>query len=154
MKLRTLTVTISRFRVNKLFDCKYDLQYAPCSIIEMVDPSGNSHSQLRVFDKEERSPDLEVPEDSYLMEMKNLNKGVELFDTGKPGRKGPKMLFCITMYQETWSQILQSIAGWVRSIYELDGRYNEVDDDETPQEEEESDDETEEDDKGMEYAAK
>lgn len=35
-------------------------------------------------------------------------------------RVGPKLMFCITMYQEEWYQILQSVAGCIRAILELE----------------------------------
>ena len=31
-----------------------------------------------------------------------------------------KVLYCLTLYNETFDQILQSLAGWVRSIIELE----------------------------------
>jgi hypothetical protein len=41
-------------------------------------------------------------------------------DTSQAADKsGPVMLFCITMYQEDWYQILQSVAGCIRTILEL-----------------------------------
>lgn len=41
-------------------------------------------------------------------------------DTNQSSNKSePVMLFCITMYQEDWNQILQSVAGCIRTILEL-----------------------------------
>jgi len=61
-----------------------------------------------------------MPKESYVIELKDLNNDIDQFNNGKLASKGPKMLYCITMYQETWSQVLQSIAGCVRSIFELE----------------------------------
>lgn len=75
---------------------------------------------MRVFNHSQDAADLELPDDSFIKEMKYLNKDREQHDNGKLAHKGPKMLVCITMYQETWSQVLQSVGGCIRAILELE----------------------------------
>ena len=111
------------FKEEKMDNWKYPLQYCPCSIIEKTDPNGNTHNELRVFWETEGEADLALDERSLVNELKNLkHKLADIKDEkGNPAvYPGPKLLFCITMYQEDWSQVLQSIAGCIRSIYELD----------------------------------
>lgn len=102
---------------------KYPLQYCPWSIIEKSDPQGNTHNELRVFCETEGEADLPLDNKSHINELQRIKE--ELKDMPEENGvsvvyQGPKLLFCITMYQEDWSQILQSIAGCIRSIYELD----------------------------------
>ena len=96
------------------------LQYFAGSIIEKSDETGTTHNDLRLFTETEDEADLEVPRESIIYDLKafsdedsklNNNPHVEVHN-------GPKMLYCITMYQEDWGQILQSIAGCIRSIIE------------------------------------
>lgn len=100
-------------------EADYILQYFPASIIEKTDPNGTTHNDLRVFNPKNDQADIEIPDEAYIKELRKqaiLPPNVEL-QKGK--HYGPKMLFCITMYQEEWYQILQSIAGCIRSILEL-----------------------------------
>jgi hypothetical protein len=94
------------------------LQYFPASIIEKTDPTGNSHSELRIFDEVKENADPEIPDRAFIKQLRNIGR-----DDPHKGEKhhiGPKLMFCITMYQEEWYQILQSVAGCIRAILELE----------------------------------
>jgi len=97
------------------------LEYFPASIIEKTDAQGMTHNDVRVFRESKLMPDGELPEDSFMKELQRAGWG-EADDShdGLEPHKGPIMLFCITMYQEEWYQILQSVAGCIRSILELE----------------------------------
>jgi hypothetical protein len=111
-----------RFRTKDVGGYKNEMQYFAGSILEKSDPTGNTHNELRLFIETEGEPDYEVPKESYLHELSLLKERELSEDELKDGlyHNGPKVLFCITMYQESWDQILQSIAGCVRAILELD----------------------------------
>jgi cellulose synthase/poly-beta-1,6-N-acetylglucosamine synthase-like glycosyltransferase len=80
------------------------LEYFPSSIIEKTDGEGNTHNDMRIFHEAINRPDIKIPEDSNIFKMKEDK---------------PKMLFCITMYNENFGQLMQSMAGVVRSVVEL-----------------------------------
>ena len=80
------------------------LEYFPASIVESSDGEGSTYNDLRVFNEKANAPDVALPEDSMIFQLK-LNKA--------------KMLFCITMYNENFGQLLQSMAGCIRAIIEL-----------------------------------
>lgn len=94
------------------------LQYFPASIIEKVDPAGQIHNELRIFNENPAEPDSELPPNAFVRQLRTV--GVN--DPPRKGERhiGPKLLFCITMYQEEWYQILQSVAGCIRAILELE----------------------------------
>jgi hypothetical protein len=101
---------------------KYEhLEYFPASIIEKTDPQGTTHDDVRIFTETKRNADLDIPEDSFIIELQRVGKSDE-DDThdGTTRHPGPIMEFCITMYQEEWYQILQSVAGCIRSVLELE----------------------------------
>lgn len=81
-----------------------ELQYFPASIIEKVDPDGKIHNELRVFNEQLNGIDTEIPDRAFVKQLKD----------------SPVLMFWITMYQEEWYQILQSIAGCIRAILELE----------------------------------
>ena len=83
---------------------KNGLEYFPASIIEKTDGEGNTHNDLRVFHEAISRPDVAVPSDSLVYQMKQSR---------------PKMLCCITMYNENFGQLMQSMAGVVRAVVEL-----------------------------------
>ena len=99
------------------------LQYFTGSIIEKLDEIGATHNELRLFSETEGEPDLELPKESFLHELKPLESDLKEFQSMEEKdikiHQRAKMLFCITMYMENWSQILQSIAGCIRCILEL-----------------------------------
>lgn len=80
------------------------VEYFPASIIEKTDAEGNTHNDLRVFHEAINRPDVAVPQDSLVYQMKVSNA---------------KMLFCITMYNENFGQLMQSMAGCIRAVIEL-----------------------------------
>jgi hypothetical protein len=80
------------------------LEYFPASIIEKTDAEGNTHNDLRIFHEAISRPDVKIPEEALIAQMK---------------ANEPKMLFCITMYNENFGQLMQSLAGVVRSVVEL-----------------------------------
>ena len=83
---------------------KTGLEYFPASIVESSDGEGSTYNDMRIFNEKANEPDIALPEDSMIYQMK-LNRA--------------KMLFCITMYNENFGQLLQSVAGCIRSIIEL-----------------------------------
>lgn len=98
-----------------------ELQYFPASIIEKTDPQGMTHNDLRIFTETKSNADLDIPDNSFIKELQRAGTRPE--DDSKDGtvqHKGPQVMFCITMYQEEWYQILQSIAGCIRAILELE----------------------------------
>jgi hypothetical protein len=98
-----------------------ELQYFPASIIEKTDPQGMTHNDLRIFTETKSNADLDIPDDSFIKELQRAGTRDE--DDSKDEteqHKGPQILFCITMYQEEWYQILQSVAGCIRAILELE----------------------------------
>ena len=80
------------------------MQYFPASIIEKTDNEGNNYNDLRIYNEVCSLPDVEVPEQSLVRQCKNSN---------------PRVMYCITMYQESFGQLLQSLAGCIRSIIEM-----------------------------------
>lgn len=80
------------------------LEYFPASIIEKTDGEGNTHNDMRIFHEAISRPDVAINPDSLIHQMKT-NKA--------------KMLFCITMYNENFGQLLQSMAGCIRAVVEL-----------------------------------
>ncbi len=109
-------------------DVKYTkapLQYFPASIIEDISDTGKIFNDIRIYTESKGEPDLELPPKSYYNELKNFSyelgdkKSLDTHPGENNTHKGPKLLYCITMYQEEWSQILQTLAGCIRSIWEL-----------------------------------
>lgn len=92
---------------------EYDLQYFPASIIEKTDPTGQTHNDMRVFNPVKEQHDEELPENSYLKELRRLDiaaqekkreqeaflelereqKGKKKKPIELPKVYGPKMLF-------------------------------------------------------------
>lgn len=75
---------------------------------------------MRVYNAIASEPDIEIDPKSYLHILKELQNSDEQLQDGSVPHRGPKVLFCITMYQEEWYQILQSVIGCIRSILELE----------------------------------
>jgi hypothetical protein len=68
-----------------------------------------------------------VPAHAIINQLREVGKDDERpVDAVEEPHIGPKMLFCITMYQEDWNQILQSVAGCIRAILELEDQDDET----------------------------
>lgn len=78
--------------------------YFPASIIQKTDSEGNTINDLRIFTEALSTPDIEIPDHALISAIKHR------------GDKRPKCMYCITMYNENFGQLLQSLAGCVRSI--------------------------------------
>lgn len=126
------------FKQETFPDSQATLEYSLCSIIEKQDDAGNTYNTLKVFHHDQDQADISLPRDSLIMKLKNcktvLEEGrdetdeVQDIESQQEGgnrvrdpkvHNGPMLLFCITMYQESWNQILQSVAGCLKAIYEL-----------------------------------
>lgn len=87
------------------------LEYFPLTLLKKYPDVFDDHSyELRnhvgkvEYKKVRKKDDLKLPEDSLLYS----------------GHKTPpKVLFCITMFNESYFQLLQSFAGIFRAYYEL-----------------------------------
>lgn len=80
------------------------MEYFPASIIEKTDNEGNTFNDLRIYNEVCAKPDLPLEKDTLIYKLKEAD---------------PRVLYCITMYQENFGQFLQSLAGCIRSIVEL-----------------------------------
>jgi hypothetical protein len=59
---------------------------------------------MRVYNDSYHEPDLEIPDDFLISKVRDSNCW---------------MLYCLTMYNENFGQIMQSLVGCIRSIMEL-----------------------------------
>lgn len=98
----------------------YELQYFPASIIEQTSANGDTFNELRVFRMDKGEHDPEIPDEAHIKQLRLLAENPKQLRDGTHTHPGPKVLFCITMYQEEWYQILQSVAGCIRSVLELE----------------------------------
>ena len=88
------------FKKNK----ETGLEYFPASIEESSDDEGSTYNDQRVFNEKANKYEVVSLENSIIFKLK---------------QKKAKMLFCITMYNENFGQLLQSMAGCIRAIIEL-----------------------------------
>lgn len=75
---------------------KHGLEYFPCSIVQTSLGDGQVENVMNIFKEGYTTPDAPIPEESILGRMKG---------------RDVKMLYCITMYDENFGQLLQSLAG-------------------------------------------
>ena len=71
-----------------------------------------------MFNENVAAHDKELPKESLVYKLRGCGNGSPYPEHQDETR--PQVLFCITMYQEEWYQILQSVAGCIRAILELE----------------------------------
>lgn len=79
-------------------------EYFLASLVERDLGENGTTNEIKVYHENYNYPDLPIPEDSMMTKVRD---------------DGCVMLYCLTMYNENFGQILQSVAGCIRSIIEL-----------------------------------
>ena len=92
---------------------------------DFEDDQGLSELKLRQRDDRKYGPDLEPCEDLLLFRIRQNNHKmkVHLETEGQDSESdfnNFKMLVCVTMYNETYSQFLQTMCGVTRAVAELE----------------------------------